>query len=163
GALAQAQGGGGFVIGAVGLLAGEEALELLEQRAFFGAGVVVAQAAEHLFQQRQGPAALEEFFRRQVVGRLQAVTLLGVRQVDGDDLAVAAAFLGVLPVALVGKEVLAGGQQERAEFPLGRVDGVEEILLQEAGEVFLGQVLGLFGAVALPANEGVERIPVGAA
>ena len=37
---------------------------------------------------------------------------------------------------------------------------LEEILGQEAAEEFLGQVLGPFGTVSLPANEGIDRPPV---
>ena len=43
------------------------------------------------------------------------------------------------------------------------VGGGEDAALQQPGEVVLGQVQGLVGVVPLAADEGVERIPVGAA
>ena len=53
-------------------------------------------------------------------------------------------------------------QQERPETAPSRVGDVEVLLLQQAGEKFLGQILRVLPAVPLPAHVGVEGIPVDA-
>jgi hypothetical protein len=69
--------------------------------------------------------------------RLAAVARVGVAEVEGQAGPAAAALPGPDPVALVGQEVLAGGQQEGPELPLLGIERPEEVLLQEAGEELL--------------------------
>ena len=99
-----------------------------------------ARAVEDPVEQGQGPGAVEEPLGRQVVGRLVEVAALGVAGVDREDRPAAAALQGPVAVAAVGQEEGAVGQQERAEAALGRVGGGERALLQQPGEVVLGQV-----------------------
>src|SRR5262249_24238592 len=80
-----------------------------------------------------------------------------------DNRLAAAPLLSTVPVTLVGQEVLAAGEQEGAELPPRRVGVVQKVLLQEPGEELLGQLLGPVGGTDLPAEVGVERIPVAAA
>ena len=46
-------------------------------------------------------------------------------------------FLGAAVVAFIGEEVVASGQQERAELALAAVHVGEEVFLQQAGEELL--------------------------
>src|SRR5207245_2190013 len=69
-------------------------------------------------------------------------------------------LLGRLAVVFVGQEVLAGGEQVGAEPAAGAVGGGEVVLLQEAGEERLGQVLGGVVVVATAADISINRVPV---
>src|SRR5262249_11274953 len=124
---------------------------------------LLLQLGQDLIEQRQRPAAREQLFRRRRVGGLQAVPALGGAEVQRQACPTAAALAGVGPVALVGQAVLAGRQQERPEFALLAVYYLQVVLFQQPGEELLGQVLGLVRPVPLPADEGVEGIPVGPA
>ena len=54
-------------------------------------------------------------------------------------------------------------QQERAEPALLAADALQVIARKEAGEEALGEVLGVFFRVSVPANIGVEGISIRAA
>ena len=60
-------------------------------------------------------------------------------------------------------EVLERRQQERTEPAFLAVHGFQIILLQQPGEKLLRQILRILPALALAADEGVERWPVSAA
>src|SRR5207249_958814 len=81
-------------------------------------------------------------------------------EVERDVGATAAALLCGVVVVGVGQEVLAGGEQVRAEPAAGPVRGGEVVLLQQPGEERLGQVLGGVVVVAAAADVGVDREPV---
>ena len=58
------------------------------------------------------------------------------------------------------RKCFSAASEKGAEFALLAVDFRQEALGQEAGEELLRQVLGVFGGVAGPAHEGIEREPV---
>ena len=87
---------------------------------------------------------------------------LGRRPVHAEDLA-AAAFLGSGFVPLVGQKTFEHHQQEGAELALCPGDGMQIVLVQQPREELLGEVLGIGRAVALAADVGVKRMPIGAA
>ena len=57
----------------------------------------------------------------------------------------------------------AAGLQKGPEAALGLVGGGDYPLLQQAGEIVLGQVTGFLGAMAAASDQSVDRIPVGLA
>ena len=56
-----------------------------------------------------------------------------------------------------------GGQQEGAETSLALVHRIEPILLQQAQEKFLRQILRVVRTFPLAADVGIERTPINAA
>ena len=83
--------------------------------------------------------------------------------IEGEGRRAAAALQRPLAVPFMREEVSQRGQQKGAKPTLLRIDIGQEVLLQKLGEEALGQVPRLFGAVALMADVGVERLPVGLA
>ena len=63
-------------------------------------------------------------------------------------------------VALIRQKMLTGRKQERTKLALARIHRLEEVSLQKSGEVLLGQVLRFIWFIALPADKGVEGIPI---
>jgi len=72
----------------------------------------------------------------------------------------AAAFLRTRLVALVGKEMLQGGEQERAESSLALIHRVEPVFFQQTMEKLRRQILGVMRTFALAADVGVKRTPI---
>ena len=138
----------------------EHPLEPLEQRAAAGRGVVGGQPVEGAAEQRQGPGAVEEPLGGQVVGRLDEVAALGVAGVDRHRRPVAAPLLGPVAVAAAGQEEAAVGAEEGAEAARAAVGGGEDGLLQQPGEVLLGQVEGVGLAVTQAPDQRIDRVPV---
>src|SRR6185436_11499730 len=90
-------------------------------------------------------------------------------QVDGreipfglNEIEMASQFPGAGAIVFVGEEILQDGQHEMAEPPLFPIDGFHAALLDEVTEEGLREILGAFGALAAPADEEVDRLPVGA-
>ena len=75
----------------------------------------------------------------------------------------AAALLGAGEVTLISEEMPATGQQKAAKLASALVHGAQEVLFQKAREKRLRQILRVLGGVPLPADERVERIPIGRA
>lgn len=162
GAFGHAQGSGH--LGEPRAAAGEGGLERLEEGVFSAVAVIGFELGEDLGEQGQGPMALEEAVGG-LVGRGGGFAgEAGFGGIEGERGPVAAPFEGVLAGVLVGEEMLEGGEEEGAKTALGGVEvGVgEELLLEEGGEKFLGEVFGGFGGVAVAADVGVEGVPVGA-
>src|SRR5262249_24992212 len=101
---------------------------------------------------------VEESVGSHPVGWLDPVAALGVMRVDRHDANTTSPAR--VSAVLIDEEMLAVGQQERAEAPLTLVGGSDYALLYEPGEVSLRQVLSVRGSVAATPNEGVDRIPV---
>ncbi len=59
--------------------------------------------------------------------------------------------------------MLQGRQQEGAEFALAAVHRGQEVRSQQPSEKLLREVLGLVRFMPAAAEEGIERIPIGAA
>ena len=76
---------------------------------------------------------------------------------------IAFAFLTAGAVPFVDEKMFEGGEEEGAESAAVAVQAGEVIFLEEAGEEFLGEVLGIGAGMALAADVGVEGIPVGVA
>ena len=127
--------------------AGQHPLELLEQRAPAGRRVLGGQPVHGPAEQGQGPGPLEEPVGR-LVRRLDEVASLGVACVDRNERPGPATFLGTVAVAAAVQEEYAIGAEEVAKAATLRVGGGEDGLLQEAGEILLGQVEGIGLAVA---------------
>ena len=138
---------------------GQDDLELVEELGPAGIGVLGGQDGHHAVEQRERPGAVEQAFRRQVVGRLDQVAALGVASVDGNR---GGRDVGPVPPG-VDEEGPAGDSQEGTEAALAVLDGGEDVLLEEPCEEVLGQVEGAIGVVPLAADEGIEGIPVGRA
>jgi len=75
----------------------------------------------------------------------------------------ATAFLGGGVAPFLVHEVFEGDDEEGAEAAFAGVGGVEPVMFEEAGEEFLGEVLGVVGGTAAAAGVGVEGVPVAAA
>src|SRR6185436_17469199 len=63
-------------------------------------------------------------------------------------------------VVLVREVVLEAGEKEAAELSLGLGHAGQGIALDEVAEESLGEVLGVFDVVPLPADVEVARLPV---
>jgi hypothetical protein len=71
--------------------------------------------------------------------------------------------MGAQIVAFIGQEILERGHQEGAKPPASRVDELEIISLDEAGERLLGQIFRVLRSPAQPPHMHVERVVVGLA
>ena len=121
------------------------------------------EAREDFFQNGQGPAAFEDFFRGCVVARFEEITRFSGLFIEGNDLRSAAAFLGAQAVPFVRKEMFERGKQERTEFAARRIDLREIIFLEEAREEGLGEILRVVRRETFAPDVGVKRIPIFAA
>src|SRR5262249_59402250 len=106
GAFADCERSGNLGVALRALLAGEQALQALEDR--FPAGLLefAPQLAQCILQEHQGPAPVVESIRRHLVGRLVTEAALGVAGIEGMNGAAATALLREGAVALVGQEML---------------------------------------------------------
>ena len=121
-----------------------------------------AQTVQHGLKQRLGPAPIEGFFRREMIGQLVLKTIFGRGGVEGEMSVVAAALLPPRLFPIVGQKMIQRSDEERAEAPFARVNGAQRMALQEAREKFLGQVLSVMRIFSLPPHVAVERMPVSA-
>ena len=64
-------------------------------------------------------------------------------------------------IVLVRKIALHRCQEKRPESATLPVRHFQKVLLNQQGEETLGEVLGLIAVMAAPANERIDRIPVG--
>src|SRR6185503_4658584 len=122
-----------------------------------------AQPFHDRVENRLGPAAIEGQFGRRFRCRLMAVACLGVDGVERDFVYLATALLARAFLPFIGEEMLDRGEQERTEAALVAVYVLQIMLREEQLEESLRQILGVMRAVALAADECVERIPVGTA
>ena len=100
---------------------------------FLVAGAALgAELIQDVFDQHQGPAAVEDFFRGELVRGFEFVAALGVVrvEVEVEVLLAAAALLRRCAVVLVGEEMFHAAEQPGAESPAGRVDGFQIVLLE---------------------------------
>ena len=106
---------------------------------------------------------VEQLVGRGIVGGFQAVALLGQGQIQRQELLAAAALLRAVLFPFMGQEMVQRGEQEGAEPAAVGVGAGDGVALQEPGEEFLGQVLGVRRRMATPAHVSVKGIPVGLA
>ena len=118
---------------------------------------------EHGFQQREGPAALKDLIGRGRVGRFLPVARLGGVELQGHEPGGPAALLGVGSIPLVGEKIPEGGEQKGAKPAALAVGAGQPVPLQQTGEEFLGEILGIRRVVTAPANIGIKWIPIGGA
>ncbi len=95
-----------------------------------------------------------------MIFRFPAVTIFGGEGVQWKQRAPAAALQRLCAGPLLGQEMLQSRQEKRAKLAFRAVNVAQIILLQEPHEELLRQILGIVRAVALPADEGVKRIPI---
>jgi len=122
--------------------------------------VLLFEPRNNTIEQRDRPVPLEDgfgCFRRQ---RFVEITLLAGGDFEGENRFSSAALLRAGTVCLVGKEVLAGVEEERAEFAAIGIDAIEVTTLQDADEEVLCQILRFFRSVASTADIGVDGIPI---
>src|SRR6516165_2290380 len=98
------------------VVTGERPLEPLEEPLLAGAGQLLAQPRQRLREQGQGPAAFEERLGRGGVGRFEVIAALAGLEIERQQRAAAAAFLGVGSFALLGQEAQKGGQQKATKL-----------------------------------------------
>lgn len=142
---------------------GETALERLELLGATGALLGGGESRQRAFEHGERPAPLVLLLGRPPGGIGGGEALLGDEEVEREGVEVAGAALRPPAIPLVGHEVAHRGEEEGAKPPALRRDLGQVAFLQEAEEVGLSQVGGLVGRVAEPADEGVERFPVGGA
>ena len=138
-------------------------LQLLKALPAARLGEFQFQPVKYAFEQRHGPAALEQLGGIEVVGEFREVAVLGVLMVELDELRVAAAFLGLLLVAFVGEEVLQRHEQEGAELPLLPLHAAQGVLLHQVQHEALGQILSVRRRFPLSPQISIERKPIRAA
>src|SRR5581483_12289473 len=63
----------------------------------------------------------------------------------------------------IGQEVLDGGEQKPAEFPLLAIQRAQIVLRQQAREEFLREILGFLGAASALSDIAVKGVPIGLA
>jgi len=139
---------------------GQDDLEMREELRSAGFRVLVGEELEDTAEQRDGPGAVEQPVRRHGVSGFVKVSTLGVLRVDRDQGSTTSALQRLLVAVLINQEMLAVGTKEGAEASLATVSGREHALLQQPGEIALGQVERLLGVVPFPTNERIDGIPV---
>src|SRR6266571_7754416 len=135
----------------------------LEELVLACVGVFFLQLLKDSLNQRHRPTLLEELFGGRVMGWLAEVTILSRLVVPRNDRIFTTPFHRVSPIPVIGQKVPQRCQQEGAEPPALRLDGRQTILLQQAGEEFLREILCLMSIAPLPSHKGVKRIPIGLA
>src|SRR5262249_24991380 len=141
----------------------ENRFQNIEARTTSGGLVLSADPGHDALEQRQRPFAFEESLGGLFVAWFELVLPLGITGIDRQRRDPATSLGGPVVRVAVGEKAGAVGPQERPEPALARVGGRDVAALQQPGEVALRQVQGLFGAMPLAPDEGVERIPVGGA
>src|SRR6185503_12560114 len=145
-----AQPAGGFGVGDVRPVAGDEDLQFLEHGLLAGQAPFLPKPADGQFQQRQRPASLEGALGRLLIARFEVIAGFGILRVQRDERPAAAALLRGCLVPFVGQKMLEGGQEEVAEAPAALNDVAEKILLDEPRKKLLREILGLLHVVAAP-------------
>src|SRR6185437_4081717 len=144
-------------------VAGQNAFEPVEDRAFARLLVFGSQVIQNLVEQRHRPAALKQFLGGQVVGWLAAIPPFSRVKVERTKDFAAAALLGLSAIVGVGQEMFASGQKERTEFALVPIHCSQRVFLKEAGEEVLSEILGVVDVITPVPNVGIQRIPVSTA
>src|SRR6266567_5020064 len=119
-------------IGSLTLFAGKMRLSFLEKGAFLAGQTFFAQSGHGLVEKRGGPAPIEDFFRRQFVGRFQPIPIFGIHLVERKTGLAAAALLrmGLCPFAR--QKMLQRAEQERTELPFVPIGHVQIISRQQS-------------------------------
>ncbi len=133
---------------------------MVKQLGLAGRHMTLAQAREHALEQRQGPLAIEQLFRREIVARLELISPLGHLHIERDRRLSAAALQSPGAVALVREEVADRRAKKGAKAPSCRIGVLEVVLLENAQEERLREVCAVFRTIPLPADECVHRVPV---
>ena len=138
----------------------EGRLESVEQLGFPCAAVVPCDGVLRVLQEARGPGAVEQALGRIHGRRLETVAGVGVPGVEREFHDAPASFQSVVAIAGVGDEEPAVGEQERAKPAPCRVGCGDGPLFEQAGEECLCQVIRVVGALAVMADESVNRVPV---
>ena len=124
---------------------------------------LLAQPAEHMFEQCEHPLFVVEPIRSQVVCWLQAEPSFTRVEVQWDRGLPASSFEGSGFVPFIRQKVFERRQQERAEFATVRLRDGEEVLLQKLGKELLCQVLRLVHVPHPTTDVRIEWVPVSTA
>jgi hypothetical protein len=117
----------------------------------------VLEAPHRAIKHRQHPVAVERLLGRFAVGDR------GCDVVEVNPPQVAATLVRMLAGQLVGEEVVQRAEQVGAESPALRVGFLVPAVLDEAGEEFLGEVVGVGRRITAAAQVGEHRPTVGRA
>lgn len=155
-------GGERGVFAGVGFAA-EEGLERLEGGRAARVRLDGGEASHAFLHEGEGPVAVEQAVGRDLMGGLGPVAFLEGEGVEGGGGDSAAALQGGAAFVLADEEVVQGGEEEGAEASAFPGEACEVVALEEPGEEGLGEILGGMRIMAAAPDEGVERVPVGAA
>jgi hypothetical protein len=120
---------------------------------------LVPESRDGAIEQREGPTAFEDAFRRIAIERFEPVPLLAGGDLKGQNGA-RPALLGTFAIRLIGEEVFALVHKKGAEARAIRIGAVEVTAFEYADEEVLGKVLRLGIAVPSSAHVRVNGIPV---
>src|SRR5262249_13901434 len=108
----------------------------------------------------QRPSPFKDAFRSGFLYSPRRVPLLGFREIDGNGGLASSAFQRVHTIPFVCEKMFYSRQQERAESAAVPVRIEQVVLFKQQREEFLRQVLALVAIVAIPPDEGVNRMPI---
>ena len=163
-AFVEAKPGGNLRLGNVFRVAGQPGFEGVEAVGFAGGLMFAGESGEGAIKQRQSPFAVELAVGSQRIPRRLIAGRGGVGSgIGGLHRAVRAAFEAVIVFAHAAKEMLHSAEKIGAEPPKVRVDGVNAVPGQEAGEEFLGEIAGRVFVRRAAADEGKDRGVIGGA
>src|SRR5262249_43144513 len=151
-----------LVAGRATLLAGQKTLEPGELLQPTGVGAFLTEPDAGFLQDGEGPAALVNLLRGQVIDGLETISLFNLMIVERDDVGASTSLPRLFLRTFFGEEVLHRRLQENAETSALGIVLIEVALFQKNGEVTLGEVARLFGVDVVAPDEDVERVPVGA-
>src|SRR2546428_1236391 len=103
-------------------------------------GVSAPRGGKRVVAVRRSPLPFEQGFGRCVLGQFTLIARFR-RVINGEEGFSTAAFLGVFTVPFVGQETFEHGQQKGAKSTTLPGHVRKEVLLQQASEELLGQVL----------------------
>ena len=106
------------------------------------------------------PAHLENRLRRELVGRLKAITRSRILGIKKDHLATAPALVRVGACLLVGQEILQRAEEESTELSALRIGLGHCMFLLQVEAKRLHQIFRVLISITAPTHVRVKRIPV---
>ena len=89
--------------------------------------------------------------------------LLHLRFIQRQQVPATAAFECLFIIAGVRQPIFQAGEKKRAELSLPRIGPQVNFILQQVNEKTLGKIFGIVRRMPAPADESVERRPIGLA
>src|ERR1043166_1943150 len=130
-------------------------LEQVEETRASRRSVIITESMKRTIKLFFGPLPIEQCFRRRFRSGLDRVSLFRLELIQGNWHLATTAFESGCALVLMGKKVLKGPQEERAETTRFRIRSSQKLLFKKVGEKPLRHVLSVSRRPASPPRKGV--------